>query len=159
MGQTEEFTFQNVAYWPTVYRTGSKTKITYKYFQSIFLFRRNNLFQAHETLIFLPQRTIQFAKAKRNLSSWITVCSDMLLGCILIKIRWILSRLKNWGQPWPLRVLFFKPKSTAFSTRIWHYQLWSFKTRDTKLKIFLHRNQHTQRKLLNFETLTNGEPQ
>ena len=33
----------------------------------------------------------------------------------------------------------------------WHYRLWSFKTRDTKLEIFLHKNQHTQRKLLNFE--------
>ena len=29
----------------------------------------------------------------------------------------------------------------------------------TKLEIFLHKNQHTQRKLLNFENWTNGEPQ
>jgi hypothetical protein len=41
---------------------------------------------------------------------------------------------------------------------IWHYWLWSFKTRDTKLERFLHKNQHTQRKLLNFENWTNGEP-
>ena len=34
-----------------------------------------------------------------------------------------------------------------------------FKTRDTKLERFLHKNQHTQRKLLNFENWTNGEPQ
>ena len=39
---------------------------------------------------------------------------------------------------------------------IWHYRLWSFKTRNTKLERFLHKNPHTQRKLLNFE---NGEPQ
>ena len=26
MAQTEEIMFQNVAYWPTVYRTGNKTK-------------------------------------------------------------------------------------------------------------------------------------
>ena len=32
-----------------------------------------------------------------------------------------------------------------------HYRLWSFKTRDTKLERFFHTNQHTQRKLLNFE--------
>ena len=31
--------------------------------------------------------------------------------------------------------------------------------RGTKLEIFLPKNQHTQRKLLNFENLTNGEPQ
>ena len=42
---------------------------------------------------------------------------------------------------------------------LWHYRLWSFKTRDTKLERFLHKNQHTQRKLLNFENWTNGEPQ
>ena len=39
------------------------------------------------------------------------------------------------------------------------YRLWSFKTRDTKLERFLHKNQLTQRKLLNFENWTNGEPQ
>ena len=37
---------------------------------------------------------------------------------------------------------------------IWHYRLWNF-----KLERFLHKNQHTQRKLLNFENWTNGEPQ
>ena len=42
---------------------------------------------------------------------------------------------------------------------VWHYQLWSFKTRDTKLERFLHKNQRTQRKSLNFENWTNGEPQ
>ena len=29
---------------------------------------------------------------------------------------------------------------------LWHYQLWSFKYRDTKLERFLHKKQHTQRK-------------
>jgi hypothetical protein len=42
---------------------------------------------------------------------------------------------------------------------LWQYRLWTFKTRDTKLERFLHKNQHTQRKLLNFENWTNGEPQ
>ena len=43
--------------------------------------------------------------------------------------------------------------------KVWHYWLWSFKTRDTKLEGFLRKNQRTQRKLLNFESWTNGEPQ
>ena len=42
---------------------------------------------------------------------------------------------------------------------LWHYRLWSFKTRDTKLERLLHKNQHTQRKLLNYVNWTNGEPQ
>ena len=34
-----------------------------------------------------------------------------------------------------------------------------FKSRDTKLERSLHKNPHTQRKLLNFENWTNGESQ
>jgi regulator of protease activity HflC (stomatin/prohibitin superfamily) len=45
------------------------------------------------------------------------------------------------------------------ASKVWHYRLWSFNTRDTKLERFLHENQHTQRKLLKFENWTNGEPQ
>ena len=39
---------------------------------------------------------------------------------------------------------------------IWHYRLWSFQERDTKLERFLPKNQHTQRKFLNFENWNNG---
>ena len=46
-----------------------------------------------------------------------------------------------------------------FDTQLWHYRLWSFKTKDIKLERFLHKNQHIQRKLLNFENWTNGKPQ
>ena len=35
--------------------------------------------------------------------------------------------------------------------KIWQYGLWSFQTGGTKLERFLPKNQHTQRKLLNFE--------
>ncbi len=41
---------------------------------------------------------------------------------------------------------------------IWQYGLWSFEVGGTKLDKFLHKNQHTKRKLLNFEFWTNGEP-
>ena len=44
-------------------------------------------------------------------------------------------------------------------SRLWQYGLWSFQMGYTKLERFLHKNQHTQRKLLNFENWTNGEPQ
>ena len=40
---------------------------------------------------------------------------------------------------------------------VWQYGLWSFQTRGTKLKRCLPKNQHTQRKLLNFENWVNGE--
>jgi hypothetical protein len=39
---------------------------------------------------------------------------------------------------------------------LWQYGLWSFQTGGTKLERFLHKNQHTQRKLLNFENWING---
>ena len=41
--------------------------------------------------------------------------------------------------------------------RVWQYGLWSFQKGGTKLERFLHKNQHTQRKLLNFENWVNGE--
>ena len=40
---------------------------------------------------------------------------------------------------------------------IWQYGLWSFQTRGPKLERFLPKNQHTQRKLLNFENRVSGE--
>ena len=40
---------------------------------------------------------------------------------------------------------------------LWQYGLWSFQMGYTKLKRFLHKNQHSQRKLLNFEFWINGE--
>ena len=40
---------------------------------------------------------------------------------------------------------------------LWQYGLWSFQTGGTKLDRFLPKNQHTQRKLLNFENWVNGE--
>ena len=36
------------------------------------------------------------------------------------------------------------------SFSIWQYGLWSFQAGGTKLERFLHKNQHTQRKLLNW---------
>ena len=41
--------------------------------------------------------------------------------------------------------------------RLWQYGLWSFQTGGTKLERFLPKNQHTQRKLLNFENRVSGE--
>ena len=40
---------------------------------------------------------------------------------------------------------------------LWQYGLWSFQTGGTKLERFLSKNQHTQRKILNFENWVNGE--
>ena len=40
---------------------------------------------------------------------------------------------------------------------LWQYGLWSFQTGGTKLERFLPKNQHTQRKILNFENWLNGE--
>ena len=39
---------------------------------------------------------------------------------------------------------------------LWQYGLWSFQTGVTKLERFLSKNQHTQRKLFNFENCISG---
>ena len=61
-----------------------------------------------------------------------------------------------------MKSLLFSKYYVAFcSTQctLWQYGLWSFQTGGTKLERFLPKYQDTQRKLLNFENWTNGEPQ
>jgi hypothetical protein len=56
-----------------------------------------------------------------------------------------------WAAQFSERVLL-----TVSMSSLWQYGLWSFQTGGTKLERFLHKNQHTQRKLLNFENSTSG---
>jgi len=49
---------------------------------------------------------------------------------------------------------FFRPIHPLY--QLWQYGLWSFQTGSTKLVRFLPKNQHTQRKLLNFESWISG---
>ena len=52
----------------------------------------------------------------------------------------------------------FVIKLTLVSGRYgWQYGLASFQAGDTKLERFLPKNQHTERKLLNFENWINGK--
>ena len=55
------------------------------------------------------------------------------------------------------RGAFFMDAGDATAESIlWQYGLWSFQTGGTKLERFLPENQHTQRKLLNFENWISG---
>ena len=62
----------------------------------------------------------------------------------------------GWFYSWLLRWLLQKTRGE--SPEVWQYGLSSFQTGGTKLERILPKNQHTQRKFLNFETWTNGEP-
>ena len=55
-------------------------------------------------------------------------------------------------QDWVLRlVLCLRVYALPALLRpLWQYGLWSFQTGGTKLERFLPKNQHTQRKLMNF---------
>ena len=55
----------------------------------------------------------------------------------------------GWQQP-------MIPKLNCPGCTLWQYGLWSFQTGGTKLERFLPKNQHTRRKLLNFENWVNG---
>ena len=56
------------------------------------------------------------------------------------------------------RVVFSQQMNSAFIIAI-QLGIWSFKSGDTKLEIFLPKNQHNQRKLLNFENWCSGRCQ
>ena len=47
--------------------------------------------------------------------------------------------------------MYFEGKDADMLFTLWQYGLWSFQTEGTKLERFLPKNQHIQRKLLNFE--------
>ena len=51
---------------------------------------------------------------------------------------------------------FLKCNELASHCRLWQYGLWSFHTGGTKLERFLPKNQHTPRKLFNFENWISG---
>ena len=63
----------------------------------------------------------------------------------------------------PVETLKLQPLSFLFTNDLvhectpWQYGLWSFQTGGTKSERFLPKNQHTQRKLLNFENWVNGK--
>ena len=57
---------------------------------------------------------------------------------------------------WSLEEQSYKTSEIWTGWRVWQYGLWSFQTGSKKLKRFLPKNQHTQRKLLNFENWING---
>ena len=59
----------------------------------------------------------------------------------------------NWKR---IKLLFISGILFLWSI-LWQYGVWSFQTGDAKLERFLHKNQHTKRKLLNFEFWINGE--
>ena len=57
-----------------------------------------------------------------------------------------------------LKLQMSKPKKLKYPiSKLWQYRLLSFQTGGAKLERFLPKNQHTQRKLLNFENWVNGE--
>ena len=53
--------------------------------------------------------------------------------------------------------MYFEGKDADMLFTLWQYGLWSFQTEGTKLERFLPKNQHIQRKFLNFENWVNVE--
>ena len=123
--------------------------LTY-FFPILFLGTLNKLFFFQGLLISCNQMSADYLFQK---DKHYDVCYDT--GDKVIQCGRHNDIFKLWLQ-WRSRV---RTKNMYLHCTIWHYRLWSFKTRDTKLERFLHKNQHTQRKLLNFENWTNGEPQ
>ena len=62
-------------------------------------------------------------------------------------------------MPWRLLKIeiLVEDKETGEGNHLWQYGLWSFQTGGTKLERFLPKNQHSIRKLLNFENWVDGK--
>ena len=67
---------------------------------------------------------------------------------LIVDVKPILTQKKYLLK---LNLALFSPLERRLQCAVWQYGLWSFQMGYTKLERFLHKNQHTQRKLLNFE--------
>ena len=91
------------------------------------------------------------AKNRRSERSFLAAPAHTLAEVICTKN---VSRISNSSQDsagFPSRFLV-----KLLICRVWQYVLWSFQTGVTKLERFFPKNQHTQRKLFNFENWISG---
>ena len=63
--------------------------------------------------------------------------------------------MRNFSLTYDTKLVSYNGKGeismqTNLQARVWQYGLWSFQAGGTTLERFLQKNQHTQRKLLNF---------
>ena len=95
-----------------------------------------------------------------------SLCIRPRLYCIppCLLPTYLQSYHNNWctNKGWRKRKWILKPKISAYfllqaDCTVWQYRLWSFKSGDKKLEIFLPKKQQTQRKLLKFENWFSGE--
>ena len=98
-------------------------------------------FDTHAGWSFLKTRVAY----SRDVGTWGRVRGDFIP-----QFQQFLSRIETKSPPSKSHGLLLTPS-------LWQYGLWSFQMGGTKLERFLPNNQHTQRKLLNFENWVNGE--
>ena len=117
---------------------------------------------------YLLRRTRSLDQSTQSLSrlSGVRHVNTYLLAIFSLRIIYSLLRLKGYKNlpkgPSCYTVSLSQKLGRKISQHllllvVWQYGLWSFQTRSTKLERFLTKNQHTQRKLLNFENWINGE--
>ena len=63
---------------------------------------------------------------------------------------WMLHLLPQWHLYWRLSKTCAILLWWRYELKLWQYGLWSFQARGTKLEIFLHKNQHTKKKIIEF---------
>ena len=93
---------------------------------------------------------------------FISTFSFLLIMVADIMIRFSMvsyNSVKGSSQVYMTNIVHHKipNESDVFKQRnVWQYGLWSFQAGGTKLERFLPKDQHTERKLCNFENWVNG---
>ena len=98
-------------------------------------------------------------QAERSFFYQVTIECGAILPCLPVAA-WGYAPLCVWLHSANVTCNFSPYANQAvklLSFPVWQSRLWSFQTGVTKSERFLHNNQHTQRKLLNFEFWINGE--
>ena len=127
------------------------------------LFDENGLLLVEKSTVLKGGYPIIIASNIFPNSHLIQKCIQNQQNCIHFRIKWELGKIFDtkmirWTHFSFLTIQGQLQIWTEHSS-LWHYGLWSFQTGFLKLERFLHKNQHTQRKCLNFENWTSGEPQ
>ena len=93
-------------------------------------------------------------------STWVVDTLVLLLlhtiACVLTLLRWIAGCVVEEAKVQKRMQI---ESTFLVEYTLWQYGLWSFQTGVTKLERFLPKNQHTRRKLLNFENWVMGRCQ
>ena len=106
-------------------------------------------FEECKNLANLCSGSEEFRDSHLSSNSWVCKgvdCKIRLSHVLTLQLNWFQVSIKVTN----IKLRIYYSAKEIVVKRLWQYGLWSFQTRDTKVEIFLPKNQHTQNKINEF---------